>query len=130
MLRIEDASSSMSVHRLNMLCWVEDEDQLGQGTAGEWTKQQGEGGVDDFVELFVSCVCFSGAAWLGLAWLACLPLLRWYMSVCGRVGWVGGGWRLRDGLCWATRRCTCQVVPWGHRTHQATILLEVFFLFM
>ena len=77
MLGIEDASSSMSVHRLNMLHWVKDEDQVGQGTAGEWTKQQGEGGVDGFVELFVSCVCVSGAAWLGLAWLglAFLPLL-------------------------------------------------------
>ena len=75
MLGIEDASSSMSVHRLNMLHWVKDEDQVGQGTAGEWTKQQGEGGVDGFVELFVSCVCVFlvrlGLAWLGLAWLAC-----------------------------------------------------------
>ena len=39
-------------------------------------------------------------------------------------------WLVRDGLCWATRWCTCQNVPWGHRTHQTTILLEVFFLFM
>ena len=65
-----------------------DEDQLGQGSAGEWTKQQGEGGVDGSVELFVSCVCVFLVR-LGLAWLACLPPA----AVVHESLWSGGvGW--------------------------------------
>ena len=37
---------------------------------------------------------------------------------------------MRDGPCWATRRCPCQNVREGHRTHQTSILLEVSFLFI
>ena len=68
---------------------MEDEDQVGQGTAGEWTKQQGEGGVDGFVELFVSCVCVSGAAWLGLACLLAPAAVVHESLWSGGVGW---GW--------------------------------------
>ena len=74
---------------------MEDEDQVGQGTAGEWTKQQGEGGVDGFVELFVSCVCVFlvrlGLAWLGLAWL-CLLAPAAVVHECLWSGGVGWGW--------------------------------------
>ena len=83
-----------------------------------------EPGVDGFVELF-SPACVSGAAWLGL--LAFLPAGVVHVSL-----WWGGvwcGWVAKRGLCWATRRCSCQSVREGHRTHQTTILLEVSFSF-
>ena len=65
-LGIEDASSSMSVHRLNMLL-------DGAKALLEFGRSsRGRKGVDGFVDLFVSCVCVSGAAWLGLAWLGLL----------------------------------------------------------
>ena len=115
-----------------------DEDQLGEGTAGEWTKQQGDGGVDGFVELFVSCVCVSCAAWLGLAWLglawlglallgfAYLPLLRWYISLYGRVGWVEVAGRAVLGD--TAVHLSASTLGASH-TPDDGILLEVFFLF-
>ena len=111
---------------ISMCCWVKE--QLDQGTAGESEKQHGHGwvGVDGFVELFCAA-CVSGAAWLG--WLACLPagvgLIYESLWWCGM--WCA--WVAKRGLCWATRRCPCQKVREGHRTHQTTILLEVSFSF-
>ena len=104
---------------------------MGQGTAGEWTKQQGEGGVDGFVELFVSCVCVSGAAWLGLAWLGLLaPAAVVHESLwSGGVGW---GWVEVAGR--AVLGDTAVHLPastlGASHTPDDGILLEVFFLFM
>ena len=69
-----------------------------------------------------SCVCF----W---CWLACF-LACWGVHVSLWWGGVWCGWVevAGRGLCWATRRCTCQTVSGGHRTHQTKILLEVSFL--
>ena len=105
-----------------MSYWVKE--QLGQGAAGESEKQHEGVGVDVYSGLVLCYMCF----WCGLAWLACLPARVIYVSLWWNVGWGEVG--LRDGLCFATRRCTCQVVREGHRTHQATILLEVSFLFI
>ena len=53
MLGIEDASSSLSVHRLNMLL-------DGAKALLEFGRSsRGRKGVDGFVDLFVSCVCVS-----------------------------------------------------------------------
>ena len=107
-----------------MCCWVKE--QLDQGTAGESEKQHGGVGVDGFVcKVVLCCVCF----WCGLAWLPCLPA---GVGVVYESLWWGGmwcGWVAKRGLCWATRRCTCQYVREGHRTHQTTILLSFFFPF-
>ena len=111
-LGIEEASFSMPVHRLHMFtllgeravgprrCW-----RMGRSSKGGGRRCRRLCGVG------LSCVCFScGLAWLRL--LACV--LGWYKCVCV-VGW-SLGWGvvgLRDGLCWATRRCTCQGVRGG-----------------
>ena len=94
-------------------CW-----RIGEAACG--------GSGNGFVcKLVLCCLCF----WCGLAWLACLP--AGVGVVYESLWWCGMwcGWVAKRRLCWATRRCTCQQVREGHRTHQTTILLEVSFSF-
>ena len=70
---------------------------VGWKTKTRWAKALLENGrssrgrevVDGFVELFVSCVCVSGAAWLGLA---CLFAPAAVVHECLWSGGVGWGW--------------------------------------
>ena len=110
MLGIEEASFlSMSVHRLHMFIL------LGERAVGPrrcWRMgEEGRVGIDVLRSWIVPRVFLVrlGLACLLACWGGINVSLWWGGVECGACGVVG----LRDGPCWATRRCTCQVVRGG-----------------
>ena len=130
MLGIEDACfSSMSVHQLNMFIL------LGESAVGPrrcWrmgrSSRRGGGRCRRLCGVGWLCVCFwCCVAWLGLlacvlGWYKCASVVGWSVG-CGVCVWIAG---------WAVLGDTAVHLPvgtWGYRTHQTTILLEVFLSF-